>query len=95
MKIFENTSLQSTFTLKYYVPRYIKENSYLNSTTIQIYNTSETLNITKAEAYVPPIENYWGGFSRKYGEKFLKSNHTMPTKQTLKIHVQKINDFFG
>ena len=56
-KSLKNNSIQSTSTHEFSVPRYGKENVYLNITSIKNDTTSEHISNTAFEAHLSPIDN--------------------------------------
>ena len=85
----KNSYIQSTYTHKCSMLRYVKEISYLNGRSIMNDISYENISITAYEPQVPRIDNEWEYCSSNYGEVFLKQYNNSSANQTIKRHVQK------
>ena len=93
-KPFKKVTLKSTTTFQCYNYKTVQSNSYLASPLIHNYTTSDDFSNITYEIYVPSIDNDWVYRARKYGEEYFNSQHNRSTKETLKQHVQKMNEIF-
>ena len=83
-KLLKNVTIKSTTTNQYSNSKTMKQNSYLTSPSIKNNTTYDNFRNSTYELYVPPIDNEWEDYARKYGEEYLNSHHNRSTKNTLK-----------
>ena len=94
-KSLKNVTLKSTTTHQCSTLKTVKSNSYLASLSIHNDTTYDKFSNNTYEVYLQSIENEWVYYAIIYGKESFNGQHNRSKKQTLKQHVQKLNELFA